>query len=112
MFQLFGGGFEEVGDFTFLLISLNVQNAQNIGIFKIPVHYLISYIIRHKHDYYRLLQQVRNNNDWALWLLFMLEAVAITAAENINTTIGIREVMQQYKKISAPTFLRNRWLKN
>jgi Fic family protein len=62
------------------------------------VLYLSRYIIRHKHDYYRLLQQVRNNNDWESWLLFMLEAVAVTAAENINTTIAIREAMQQYKE--------------
>lgn len=28
----------------------------------------------------------------------MLEAVAVTAAENIDTTVAIREAMQQYKE--------------
>ncbi len=77
---------------------INILYLIKADLLKIPVLYLSRYIIRHKHDYYSLLQQARNNNDWEPWLLFMLEAVAVTAAENIDTTVSIREAMQQYKE--------------
>jgi len=77
---------------------INILYLIKADLLKIPILYLSRYIIRHKSDYYKLLQQVRDNNDWEPWLLFMLDAVAVTAAENINTTIAIREAMQQYKE--------------
>lgn len=77
---------------------INILYLIKEDLLKIPVLYLSRYIISHKHDYYRLLQQVHNNNYWEPRLLFMLEAVAVTAAENINTTIAIREAIQQYKE--------------
>jgi len=33
----------------------------------LPVLYLSRYIIRHKKDYYRLLQKVRDKNEWEEW---------------------------------------------
>ncbi|SCB73031.1 Fic/DOC family protein [Chitinophaga costaii] len=77
---------------------INILYLIKTNLLKIPVLYLSRYIIRHKANYYRLLQQVRNTEDWEPWLLFMLEAVAVTAQENIETTIAIREAMQQYKE--------------
>jgi Fic family protein len=38
----------------------------------LPILYLSNYIIRHKADYYRLLQQLRDNEHWEEWLLFMI----------------------------------------
>lgn len=44
-----------------------------------PVLYLSRYIIERKSDYYRLLQGVTRNGDWAAWVAYMLDAVADTA---------------------------------
>lgn len=63
----------------------------------LPILYLSRYIIRHKSAYYKLLQEVRDTTNWENWILFMLEAVAITAKETIILVNAIRQAMQQYK---------------
>lgn len=44
-----------------------------------PVLYLSRYIIERKADYYRLLQAVTRDGQWAPWIAYMLDAVADTA---------------------------------
>jgi len=69
---------------------------------KLPVLYLSRYIVAHKPDYYRLLQQVRDEGKWEEWLLFMLEGVALTSQQTIELITGIKALMQTYKhKIRA-----------
>ena len=65
----------------------------------LPVLYLSRFIIKNKGEYYRLLQGVRDNNEWEGWLLFMLKGVERTAIETINVVEGIKELMQEYKLI-------------
>ena len=48
------------------------------------VDFFINYIIRNKSEYYRLLQDVRDNDNWEEWILFMLEAVEKTSISTIN----------------------------
>lgn len=67
------------------------------GLLDIPVLYLSRHIICTKADYYRLLQQVRDNEDWEAWILYMLEAVQRTSLKTIQMINGIREAMQDYK---------------
>src|SRR6185503_7292664 len=64
----------------------------------LPVLYLSRYIIRHKNDYYRLLQKVRESGKWEEWILYMLEGVEQTAAESIILIRAIKNLMQQYKQ--------------
>ncbi len=45
----------------------------------LPVLYLSRYIIAHKADYYRLLQEVTQAQAWEEWVLYMLRAVEETA---------------------------------
>ena len=59
----------------------------------IPVLYLSRYIITHKADYYRLLQEVRTQNRWEEWILYMLEAVEQTSLETIELINKINELM-------------------
>jgi Fic family protein len=42
------------------------------GLLNEPVLYLSSYIIQNKGDYYRLLQEVRTENNWGDWILYLL----------------------------------------
>ena len=63
----------------------------------LPVLYLSRYIIKHKNDYYRLLQEVRLKNDWEEWLIFMLDGVEKTAKESVVLINTIKTLMQEYK---------------
>ena len=63
----------------------------------LPILYLSNYIIRHKPEYYRLLQQVRDENLWEEWLLFIITGVEQTAKEAIELTNKIKELMLDYK---------------
>jgi len=67
------------------------------GLLDIPVLYLSRYIIQHKKEYYRLLQDVRVNAIWEDWILFMLKGVEETSIQTIHLINGIRELMQDYK---------------
>jgi Fic family protein len=63
----------------------------------LPVLYLSRYIIKHKNDYYRLLQTVRDSGLWEEWVLFMLDGVENTANETVVLITAIKNLMQQYK---------------
>lgn len=63
----------------------------------LPILYLSRYIIRHKSDYYRLLQKVRDTGDWEEWILYMLDGVEQTAKETILLIGNIKTLMQDYK---------------
>lgn len=63
----------------------------------IPVLYLSRYIVRHKSDYYRLLQKVRDEETWEEWILFILEAVEATSRQTISIIQSIRASLLEYK---------------
>ena len=63
----------------------------------IPILYLSRYIITHKQDYYKLLQDVRDNNQWEPWLLFMITAVEETARQTIHLVQNIKDEMAKMK---------------
>ena len=68
----------------------------------IPVLYLSRYIITHKTDYYRLLQEVRTEDKWEERILYMLEAVEQTSLETVELINGINTLMiTTQEKISA-----------
>lgn len=64
----------------------------------IPVLYLSRYIIENKAEYYRLLQDVRDRNNWEGWILFMLDGIEKTAIDTIAVIGKIRSLMADYKK--------------
>lgn len=63
----------------------------------IPVLYLSSHIVRTKGDYYRLLQAVRDEDAWEPWVVYMLNAVEVTALQTIDTIHAIRTSLYDYK---------------
>lgn len=75
----------------------------------LPILYLSRYITRHKADYYRLIQAIRDKNndnakEWENWVLFMLKAIENTAQETIHLVKGISALMNEYKQILRPLF--------
>lgn len=74
------------------------------GLLKLPILYLSRYIIKNKMDYYRLLQEVRENNSWEEWIVFMLKGVEETSENTIKITENIRNLMQEYKQTIRSNF--------
>lgn len=64
----------------------------------LPVLYLSRYIIRQKNQYYRLLQSVRETDEWEEWILFMLDGVEQTSEESIVLIGEIKKLMFDYKQ--------------
>ncbi len=69
----------------------------------IPVLYLSRYIVQTKHEYYTLLQNVRDNNGWEEWILYILNGVEQTSKQTIVMVHAIDEALMKYKH-----FIRDR----
>jgi len=77
---------------------LNILYLVHQGLLDIPVLYLSRYIIRNKSDYYRLLQSVRETENWEEWILYMLKGIEMTSLDTINRINKIRTLMMDYKQ--------------
>ena len=76
---------------------LNVLYLVKEGLLDIPILYLSRYIVHNKGDYYRLLQAVRDADQWDDWVLFILDGVEQTATQAITTIGEIKRALQFYK---------------
>lgn len=76
---------------------LNVLYLVKEGLLDIPVLYLSKHIVQNKASYYHLLQTVREQDTWEDWVLYMLEAVEVTALQTIRTVQGIKDALLDYK---------------
>jgi Fic family protein len=73
---------------------LNILFLVQHGLLDSPILYLSRYIIQNKAAYYRLLQNVTQNQDWAPWILFILDGVEETCTWTTDKIKSIRELMQ------------------
>lgn len=76
---------------------INILYLIKNDLLSLPILYLSRYIIRHKADYYKLLQQVRDTQEWEPWILYMLDAIAETSKSTIQVITEISKAMLQYK---------------
>jgi Fic family protein len=76
---------------------VNVLFLVKEGLLDIPVLYLSQFIVRNKRMYYDLLQRVRLEDVWEEWVLYMLEAVEVTAGRTLQTVLGIKAALMDYK---------------
>ncbi|GAB4088118.1 Fic family protein [Hydrogenophaga soli] len=76
---------------------VNVLYLVKEGLLDIPVLYLSHHIVRTKVDYYRLLQTVREEDNWEEWVLYMLTAVETTAQRAILMVQSIKVALMDYK---------------
>lgn len=63
----------------------------------LPILYLSRFIISNKSLYYKLLQDVRENNNWDKWILFMLQGVEEIAFQTIQLVKKIVILMKECK---------------
>jgi Fic family protein len=78
---------------------INILYLAKQSILGTPILYLSRYINQNKSTYYHLLQDVRDNESWEEWLLFMMDALEKTAIDTSNTIRGIITLMQEFKQI-------------
>ncbi|MEP5338855.1 MAG: Fic family protein [Algibacter sp.] len=65
----------------------------------IPILYLSRCIIQNKMAYYQNLQDVRDNDSWEVWLIYMISAVEETANDTIRLVNNIKNEMMKMKNI-------------
>jgi Fic family protein len=78
---------------------INVLYLILCGLLDSPILYLSRFIINKKDNYYRLLQETRNNDNWENWILYMLDGVEKTSRETFKLIREIRELMFEYKYV-------------
>ncbi len=76
---------------------LNVLYLVEQRLLDLPILYMSRYIVQNKNQYYDLLQLVRDEERWEEWVLYMLEAIAVTSMHTLSIIEGIRELMMSVK---------------
>lgn len=77
---------------------INILYLVKEELLKIPILYLSRYINENKAIYYKLLQEVRDKDNWEDWIVFMLEGVEQTSKQTILLIEGIKREMLAFKK--------------
>ena len=65
------------------------------GVLRKPLLYLSLYLKSHREDYYRLLQEVREQGAWEAWLEFFLAGVADTANQAFDAATRIVDLFKE-----------------
>ncbi len=69
------------------------------GLLDSPILYLSRYINRNKLEYYKLLQQVWEQEVWEDWILYILSAVSVISQETTALIKEIDKLFKQYKNV-------------
>ena len=64
------------------------------GLLDIPILYLSAYIIKHKEDYYELLNSVTTRQSWERWIIYILNAVEETSLYTLDKIIEIDKLFE------------------
>lgn len=71
-----------------------------------PVLYISHYFKRYRDQYYRLLQNIRDNGDWESWLKFFLNAVTEVSTEATETARLIIDLRERHHRLIMESFGR------
>lgn len=77
---------------------LNVLMLVAQGLLQAPILYISKYIVRHKNEYYRLLNGVTQDGAWEEWIMFMLRAVEATARSTRLKIKSIQELQSNFRQ--------------
>jgi Fic family protein len=64
------------------------------GLLDIPAIYLSEFIIQNKSDYYLLLREVTENQNWEKFILFMLDMIEKTSHHGLNRLENVIQLME------------------
>ncbi len=73
---------------------LNVLYLIEQKLLTLPTLYLSHYIVRHRADYYRLLNEVTSDEAWESWILYLLKAVERTAMMTTAKITAVRDLIE------------------
>lgn len=73
---------------------LNMLYLLQTGLLDIPVLYLSRFIIQRKGEYYTLLREVTEKNEWEKWVIFLLQGVEETSNWTIRHIQAIRSLLE------------------
>ncbi|MDO5495692.1 MAG: Fic/DOC family N-terminal domain-containing protein [bacterium] len=82
---------------------LNILILIENGLLELPLLYLSGHIMRHKDEYYSLLDGVTRRGEWSEWILFMVRAVESTSQWMMNLideTDLLRSTMERDIRLS------------
>ena len=71
------------------------------GVLRQPMLYLSLHFKRHRGDYYRLLQDVRETGNWEDWLRFFFEGVILTSEAAVSTARQLLDLFTRHRKLLA-----------
>lgn len=72
---------------------LNILYLIQSELLSLPVLYLSRFILANRAQYYALLQNVTEKQEWEAWILFMLDAVSSTANWTAKKIAVVRELI-------------------
>ena len=72
---------------------LNILYLVKNRLLDLPILYLSRYIIENKSDYYRLLQSVREQDDWTDWVNYIVKGIEVTAQETIGFVYQMHDLI-------------------
>jgi Fic family protein len=75
------------------------------NLLELPLLYLSKYIIEHKSNYYKGLNEVTENQKWESWILYMLDAIEHTAGytqQKIDSIVALMKETETLVKQKAP----------
>ena len=64
------------------------------GLLDLPILYLSSFLIKEKKDYYRLLKETRDSDNWEDWIYYILDGIEETAIHTTNLIRKIKELLE------------------
>ena len=76
---------------------LNILFLVLAGLLESPILYLSQYIHKHRLDYYKHLQQARDQQSWLDWIAYMLKGISLTSKDTINLIHKIDKLFKEYK---------------
>ncbi|NLT72560.1 MAG: Fic family protein [Verrucomicrobiaceae bacterium] len=71
------------------------------GVLRQPLLYLSLHFKRHRDEYYRLLQEVRETGDWEEWLHFFCEGVIATSESAVETARRLLDLFARSRQVLA-----------
>jgi Fic family protein len=76
---------------------LNILYLLQKDLIGLPILYLSKYIIETKSDYYRLLREVTEKENWSEWTLYVVNGVAETAEQTLHKIKAILDLKSKYE---------------
>jgi Fic family protein len=65
------------------------------GLIDLPSLYLSSYILNNRSEYYKLLRNVTEKDDWENWIIYILDMIEVTAQKGSEKIVVIEKLMSE-----------------